>query len=140
MRRILFATGVVAFAAALAAPALVARQDAAALDAAMKRNGPAFGALRKAIEASNAAAVQENAAVMKQVFAETEAFFKTAGKADAQGWAVEARKTAEAIEAAAKAGNWDDVKASAGAVGKFCQGCHTAYREKDAEGNYRYKG
>lgn len=105
----------------------------------MQKVGQANGAFRGIIEKSDQKAAQEQAAALKQAFIATEAFFKPHGKADAIGWAQDARKTAETIELAAAAGKWDEVKASTGNLGKVCQTCHTAYRERYDDGSFRAK-
>jgi lipocalin len=66
-------------------------------------------------------------------------FFKPHAKADAIGWAQDARKAAEAIELSAAAGKWDEVKATTATLGKMCQTCHTAYRERYDDGSFRAK-
>ena len=109
-----------------------------AFDNIMKKVGPAFAAVRQA-DASNADATKENAAVLKQAFADTETFWKGRGRADAVQWAQDARKHVDAIDHAAAAGNWDEVKSMAGTLGQSCQSCHTAYRERFDDGSYRIK-
>jgi len=105
----------------------------------MKKVGPAFAALRTGIDGSKADGVAPNVAVLKQAFTDTEAFWKGKGKADAVGWAQDARKQVESIELAAAGSNWDAMKASAGTLGQACQTCHTAYRERFDDGSYRIK-
>lgn len=105
----------------------------------MQKVGAANGSFRGIIEKSDVKGAQEQAAALKQAFIATEAFFKPHGKADAIGWAQDARKTAEAIDLAAAAGKWDEVKASTGNLGKMCQTCHTAYRERYDDGSFRAK-
>lgn len=105
----------------------------------MQKVGAANGAIRGIIEKSDANGAKEQAAALKAAFIATEAFFKPHGKADAMGWAQDARKSAEAIEIAAAAGKWDEVKATAGSMGKMCQTCHTAYRERYDDGSFRAK-
>jgi cytochrome c556 len=105
----------------------------------MQKVGAANGAFRGIIEKSDQKAAQEQAATLKQAFVTTEAFFKPHGKADAIGWAQDARKTAEAIDVAAAAGKWDEVKANTTNLGKMCQTCHTAYRERYDDGSFRAK-
>jgi cytochrome c556 len=105
----------------------------------MQKVGAANGAFRGIIEKSDAKGAQEQAAALKAAFVATEAFFKPHGKTDAIGWAQDARKSAEAIELAATAGKWDEVKASSGSLGKMCQTCHTAYRERYDDGSFRAK-
>lgn len=105
----------------------------------MQKVGAANGAFRGLIEKSDQKGAQEQAAALKQAFIATEAFFKPHAKADAIGWAQDARKTSEAIEVAAVAGKWDEVKASTTNLGKMCQTCHTAYRERYDDGSFRAK-
>jgi cytochrome c556 len=105
----------------------------------MQKVGAANGAMRGIIEKSDADGAKEQATALKAAFVATEAFFKPHGKADAMGWAQDARKSAEAIEIAAAAGKWDEVKATAGSMGKMCQTCHTAYRERYDDGSFRVK-
>jgi cytochrome c556 len=109
-----------------------------AFDNIMKKVGPAFAALRQA-DATTADATKEQTAVLKQAFADTEAFWKAKGKADAVGWAQNARKQVDAIERATAAGQWDEVKTTAGTLGQACQSCHTAYRERFDDGSFRIK-
>jgi cytochrome c556 len=105
----------------------------------MQKVGAANGAFRGIIEKSDQKGAQEQAATLKQAFTATEAFFKPHGKADAIGWAQDARKTAEAIDVAAAAGKWDEVKTTTASLGKMCQTCHTAYRERYDDGSFRAK-
>lgn len=138
MRRIVLAVSGIALGVALMAPAMSARQgqDAAVIDKTMKGVGPAFGAARKAVDAGDMAAAKAAAETLSKAFVETEAFFKSHGKADGVEWAQGAKKAADAIAAAASA---DAAKAPAGELGKFCQGCHTKYRDKAADGSYTFK-
>lgn len=105
----------------------------------MKQIGPANAGIRKAIEGTDTNLAKEHAAVLKQVFTQTEAFWKKKGKADAIGWAQEARKAIDAIDQAAVAGKWDEVKTSATAMGQTCNRCHSVYRERFDEGSFRIK-
>ena len=105
----------------------------------MKRVGPAFTTLRQAVTASNADAAKEVIGALKQGFTDAEAFWKTRGTLDAMGWAQDARTHVDAIERAATAGKWDDVKASATSLGQACQSCHGKYRERMEDGTYRLK-
>jgi cytochrome c556 len=105
----------------------------------MKKVGPAFAALRTAVDGSNAEKTTENTAVLKQAFAETEAFWKSRGRADAAKWAQDARANVETIDKAAPAAKWDDAKAATGTLGQACQTCHTAYRERFDDGSFRIK-
>jgi cytochrome c556 len=139
MRRIAVLAGVFALGLAVAGTVLGAQSKEVDLDATMKKVGPAFGAIRKGVEAMDAKVTQENATVLTTAFADVEKFFEAKGKHDAHGWAGDARKAAMAIQTAAGGAKWDDVKASAGNLGKVCQTCHTAYREKAEDGTFRLK-
>ena len=70
--------------------------EEAAFDKIMKGVGPANGALRKGMDGSNAELVKTNTAILEKAFADTEAFWKTRGKADAMKFAQDARKAATA--------------------------------------------
>jgi len=118
-------------------PPMTAEEEA--LSKVMKKVGPAFAALRQATTASNAEATAQNVTVLKQAFADTEAFWKARGKPDAIKWAQDARKEVDTIEHGAAGGNWDAAKTSAATLGQACQSCHGAYRERFDDGSYRIK-
>jgi cytochrome c556 len=110
-----------------------------AYDKVMKRVGPSVTAMRQGIAASNADAVKEQTAVLKQAFADTVAFWKKRGTVDATGWAQEAIKHVAAIEAAAAGAQWDGVKTATSALTQTCQNCHGVYRERLDDGSYRIR-
>jgi len=105
----------------------------------MKQVGSANGALRKAIEGSDAKQASEHGAVLKKTFVDVEAFWRARRKNDAAQWAQEARKASENVTRSAASGRWDDVKSHAGALGKTCQTCHGAYRDRFDDGSFRIK-
>lgn len=111
-------------------------QDAAVIDKAMKAVGPAYGALRKAVDAGMAAESKAGAETLAKAFVETEAFFKSHGKADGVEMAQAAKKAADAIAAGASG---DAAKTSVAELGKTCAGCHSKYRDKAADGSYTFK-
>jgi cytochrome c556 len=111
-------------------------QDAAMIDKNMKAVGPAFGGVNKAVKGGMLADAKTSAEALSKAFVDTEAFFKSHGKADGVEWAQGAQKAADAVAAAASA---EAATAAAGALGKFCQGCHAKYRDKNAEGGYVFK-
>jgi len=113
--------------------------DEIALSKVMKQVGPAFAALRTGIDGSNTEAATKNVAVLKQMFAETETFWKTRSKPDATQWAQEARKQVDLVEHAVAGGNLEDAKAPAGTLGQSCAMCHGVYRERLEDGTYRIK-
>jgi cytochrome c556 len=105
----------------------------------MRQVGPANTALRAAIDKMDGAAVKEQAAILATAFTKTEAFWKTKNKADATGFATEAKKHSDTIVTAVGANNWDGIKAAAAPLGQQCASCHGAYRERLDDGSFRIK-
>jgi hypothetical protein len=118
-------------------PPLTAEEEA--YQKVMRQVGPANTALRSAIDKMDGAAVKDQAVILSKAFAQTETFWKTKGKADAVGFATEARKNADLITAAAPAGKWDDIKAAAAPLGQQCASCHGIYRQRLDDGSFRIK-
>jgi soluble cytochrome b562 len=114
-------------------------RDEADYQKVMKQVGSANAALRKAIEGSDVKLARENAAALKQAFSQAESFWNRKDKDDAKGWSQDARRIAETIDRSAAAGKWDEVKTHAGSLGKTCQACHAAYRERFDDGSFRIK-
>ena len=113
--------------------------EEASLDKAMKGVGGANGALRKGVDAMNAELVKTNTEILKKAFAETEAFWKARGKADAVKIAQTAHAAASAIETAAGMGNWNEAKAQNTTLGQQCAACHGVYRERGEDGSFYIK-
>ncbi len=118
-------------------PPMTAEEEA--LQKIMKKIQPAFGALRTAVDGSDAAKTAENTAILKEAFAETAVFWKNRNKADAMKWAQDARTEVETIERSAATAKWDAAKTAAGTLGQACQTCHTTYRERFDDGSFRIK-
>lgn len=110
-----------------------------AFDKVMKQVGAANRTLRTALDESNAKAVQENAVLLQQGFKQSAAFWKTRRVGEAAAWSQDGLKLAESIDRAAAAGRWDEVKETVGTLGKVCQTCHTAHRERLDDGTFRIK-
>jgi len=123
--------------AKVAPPPLTAEEEA--YQKVMRQVGPANTALRSAIDKMDGAAVKDQAVILSKAFAQTETFWKTKGKADAVGFAAEARKNADVITAAATAAKWDDIKAAAAPLGQQCASCHGVYRQRLDDGSFRIK-
>jgi cytochrome c556 len=113
--------------------------DEEAFQKLMKQVGSSNGALRKAIEGSDVKLAAEHSATLKKTFTEVEAFWRARRKGNAVQLAQDARKQSEQIERAVAAAKWDAVKAHAGTLGKSCQACHEAYRERFDDGSFRIK-
>ncbi len=139
MRRIALVTGLFVLGLAVATSGVRAQSKPVDLDATMKKVGPAFAALRKSMEAMDSKIAKEQTEILEDAFDDAEKFFEGRGKHDAHQWASDAKKTVAAIEKSAGDSKWDEVKASIGNLGKTCQTCHTAYREKAEDGTFRMK-
>jgi cytochrome c556 len=118
-------------------PKMTAEEEA--FQKVMQKVGAANGAFRAIIEKSDAEGAKEQSAALKSAFEATQQFFDKHDKKDAVGWAQDAYKIASTIELATASGKWDEAKASAGSLGKMCQTCHTAYRERYDDGSFRAK-
>lgn len=105
----------------------------------MTQVGSANGALRKAIEASDAKLAAEHSASLRRTFVDVEAFWRGRRRNDAAQWAQDARKLSEHIERAVAASRWDAAKSHASTLGKTCQACHGVYRERFDDGSFRIK-
>jgi hypothetical protein len=105
----------------------------------MVQVGASNGALRKAIEASDAKGAVEHTAALRKTFVDVEAFWRGRRRNDAAQWAQNARKLSENIERAVTTGQWESVKSHAGTLGKTCQACHEVYRERFDDGSFRIK-
>jgi len=117
-------------------PPMTADEDA--LSKVMKQLPPALAALRTGIDGSNLDAATKNAAVLKQGFSDTEAFWKPK-KAEPTQWAHDARVKVEGIQASIAAGKWEEAKTAAGTLQQACGTCHNTYRERFDDGSFRIK-
>ena len=110
-----------------------------ALSKVMKTVNPAFGALRQAVTASDAAEAGTQAAALEKAFGEAAAFWKTKTHPDATQWNDDAKRTAAEIRTAAGKADWDAVKAAVPKLQGACSSCHGAYRARLDDGTYRFK-
>jgi cytochrome c556 len=117
-------------------PPMTAEEEA--LSKVMKQLPPALAALRAAVDASKPEDASKNAVVLRQGFADTEAFWKPK-KADATQWAHDARVKVEGIQASIAAGKWEEAKTAAGTLQQACGTCHNTYRERFDDGSFRIK-
>jgi hypothetical protein len=113
--------------------------DDLALAKLMKQVGPANTALRSDIDKMDTALTKEHAVLLKNMFTQTEAFWKAKGKPEPTQLAHDATKDAEALDAAVTAGNWDQARTAAGSLAQKCGGCHRTYREAMDDGTFRIK-
>ena len=105
----------------------------------MKDTNTAAQGLRGHVQAKDYDAIAADAASLKKLFADTEAFWVTRKTEDAIGFAKAGGKAAADLETAAKAKNNDAVTLAAMELNHTCQGCHTAHRERLADGSSEIK-
>jgi hypothetical protein len=105
----------------------------------MKDTNTAAQALRGHVQAKDYDAIATDAAALKKLFADTEAFWVARKTDDAIGFAKTGGKAAGDLETAAKAKNEEGVAAAGRAVNGTCQGCHTAHRERLPDGTSEIK-
>jgi cytochrome c556 len=110
-----------------------------AFDKTMKSVSGANTAMRKGIEESSVELTKQQAAILKKGFMEAQLFFKNRNTEDAVGWAQDAYKFVDAIDQAATAGKWDEVKTAAGSLAQMCTTCHGVHRERFDDGTFRVK-
>lgn len=113
--------------------------DEKVLDDTMKKVAPAVAALRTAVDGSKTDAAAPQIAVLKQAFAQTEAFWKSKNVPEAVKIAQEARSRVDAVERNSAENDWDSAKKSVAALNQTCGSCHQSYREQFDEGSYRVK-
>ena len=108
-------------------------------EAAMKSAGATMGHLRKSLEAKAADDIATDASKLEAIFLLSEKFWKERKTDDAVKWSQDALAASKELSAAAKANDMDKAATAAKAVGATCMACHTAHREKLAEGGYKIK-
>ena len=105
----------------------------------MKDTNTTAQGLRGHMQAKDYDAIASDAASLKKLFADTEAFWVARKAEDAIGFAKSGGKAAADLETAAKAKNDDGVATSARALNGTCMGCHTAHRERLPDGSFEIK-
>jgi len=105
----------------------------------MKATGANFASLRKTVEAKQGPETAAAAEKLVPLFKQTLAHFEEHKMQDGITMAKSGQEAAEHLAAAAKAGDWDKAAAEMKTIGGTCQGCHSAHREKLADGTYKMK-
>lgn len=113
-------------------------QDEAAIEKNMKAINEHAGVIRKLPSKASPEAAT-HAEQLAALYDEMKGFWTKRNFSDAVGWAEEGHKAALALAAAAKAGDAAQADASFTAMGGTCRSCHTAHREKNADGKYVIK-
>lgn len=105
----------------------------------MKQIAPAFQSLQKNNTAMNYADAATDAQKLEASFKEVQAYWEAKKIEDAIGFAKKAVAAAQDASREAAAMSASGLADAQKALGGTCQGCHTAHREKLADGSYRIK-
>ena len=132
-RILLFAAGVTVFAVALLA------QDEADYQKWMKTVGTTSGSLRKNLDAKNGEAASADARKLQEVFDQVHDFWHKKNVDDAMKLAMDARDRFGEVAGQASAGKFDEASATFKKATADCGACHTAHREKAADGSWKIK-
>lgn len=126
-----------------ASTALIAQkaQTAEDLDKAMKKIGPASGAMNKAIRSMAWADAKRQAAIVEETLADAHNFWVVKKKDDAVKMSSDSMAKIKAVRAALDKSSPDSaaVTAAAKEFASSCLGCHKAYREQDANQQFVLK-
>ena len=105
----------------------------------MKNIGATCGSLKKNLDAKNGDAAASDARKLHSAFANVHAFFKKKNSEDAVKFATGAAEGFDKIAEQASAGKLDEASTTFKETTSNCGGCHTAHREKSADGSFRIK-
>jgi hypothetical protein len=114
-------------------------QDEADYQKWMKTVGATSGSLRKNLDAKNGEAASADAKKLQEVFEQVHDFWHKKNVDDAMKFAMEARDGFRQVAEQASAGKFDDASATLKKATTACAGCHTAHREKAADGSWKMK-
>ena len=118
---------------------LTAEKPPEAYVAAMKTIGAGTGALNQAIKAEDFDAVTKNVTSIIETLPAVEKYWAATKADDAKKFTQTAIKAAADLRVAAGLKSSEGVAYSAKELIETCAGCHTAHREKMAEGGFQIK-
>ena len=105
----------------------------------MQANSATLGTLRKSLEAKSGDAVAADAKKLEEIFGQVRAFWEARNAADAVKFATDAQAGFKQVGELAAAGNLDAAGDALKATQANCGGCHTAHRERGADGEWMIK-
>jgi len=117
----------------------VCGQDEADYQKWMKAVGATSGSLRKNLDAKNGDAASADAKKLQEVFEQVHMFWHKKNVNDAMTFAMDASADFRDVASQAASGKFDDAAASLKKASATCGGCHTAHREKAADGSWKIK-
>ena len=105
----------------------------------MKSVGAACGSPNKNLDAKNGEAAAADAQTLHATFADVHGFFHKKKSEDAAKFAMGASEGFKKIAMEASAGKFDEASATFKTTTANCGGCHSAHREKAANGSFSIK-
>jgi hypothetical protein len=118
---------------------LVVAQDEADYQQWMKTAGATMGSLNKNLQAKSGDAAAADAKKLEEVFGKVHDFWHKKKVEDAMKFAMNAQAGFKQVGQLAASGKVDDASASVKKATENCAGCHTAHREKAADGSWKIK-
>lgn len=103
----------------------------------MKTTGATVGSLRKNLEAKNSEGAAADATKLQEVFTQVHDFWMKKKIENATKFASSAQNGFKETGQQATAGKFDEASASLKTTMANCGGCHSAYREKGADGSWK---
>lgn len=134
MKRILLVTAGIATLAVV-----VLAQGDAEYQGWMKTVGATSGSLRKNLAAKDGAAASADAKKLQDVFAQVHEYWQAKRVDDAVTTAADASAGFRNVAALASDGKFDEASAAMQKASATCGACHTAHREKAADGSWKIK-
>jgi cytochrome c556 len=105
----------------------------------MKTVGVTSGSLRKNLGAKNGEAAAADANKLQDIFGQVHDFWQIKNVDDAMKFSIEARDVFREVAEHASMGMFTDASAALKKLDASCSGCHTAHREKAADGSWKLK-
>ena len=105
----------------------------------MKTTGATAGSLRKNLEAKNGEAAASDAKKLQEMFTKVHDFWMNKKVDGAMKFAMDAQSGFKEVGQLATAGKFDEAAATLKTTMATCGGCHSAYREKAADGSWKIK-
>ena len=105
----------------------------------MKTAGATSGSLRKNLDAKNKDAAVADARKLQETFKQVHDYWHKKNVEDAMKLAMDAESGFMDVADQAAAGKFEDATASLRKASATCGGCHTAHRERGADGSWKIK-
>jgi len=105
----------------------------------MKTAGATSGSLRKNLDAKNKDAAVADARKLQETFKQVHDYWHKKNVDDATKLAMDAESGFKDVADQTAADKFDDAAASLRKASATCAGCHTAHRERAADGSWKIK-